>query len=115
MITMKIDFKGFAAAALLVAAFNFPAHAEDAPAATTAPAQTQAAPAQTAPSDVARPAVVPKADAATDAGADAMPRHHRRYARYHYRHYAMFEPFPIFLPHLYHNRIVWNRMSWFRF
>ena len=108
-------FRGFAAAAVLVAACNFPAYAEDAPAATTAPAPTQAAPSETKPGDVARPALVPKAtDATPDANTEA-PRHHRRYARHHYRHYAYWEPFPVYFPHLYHNRIIWNRASWFRF
>jgi hypothetical protein len=106
-------FKGFAAAAVLVAAVGLPAHAEDAPAATTAP--TEAAPSESkpAPSDVARPALVPKAESAPAASTEA-PRPHRRYARHHYRHYAYWEPFPVYFPHLYHNRILWNRISWFR-
>ena len=104
-------FKGFAAAAVLVAAVSLPAHAEDAPAATTAPPPSESKP---APSDVARPALMPKADSAPDASTEA-PRPRRRYARHHYRHYAYWEPFPVYFPHLYHSRIIWNRISWFRF
>ena len=110
---MNSLFKGFAAAAVLVAAVNFPAHAEDAPAAQ---APTQAAPSEAKPADVPRPSLVPKAtDATPDATTDAAPRHHRRYARHHYRRYAYWEPFPVYFPHLSHNRIIWNRISWFRF
>ncbi len=108
---MKDFFKGFAAAAVLVAAFNYPVHAEDASPSTTAPPSE----AKPAPADVPRPALVPKAtDATQDTNTDA-PRHQRRYARHHYRHYAYWEPFPVYFPHLYRNRIVWNRISWFRF
>ena len=118
---MKNYFMGFAAAAALVAAMSLPAHAEDAPATATAPTQAAPAPTQATPSeakpataDVARPSRVPKADAVPDASTEA-PRPHRRYARHHYHRYAYWEPFPVYLPHLYHNRIIWNRVPWFRF
>lgn len=112
---MNPFFKGFAAAAVLVAAFSLAAHAEDAPAAAQTP--TEAAPneAKPAPDVVPRPALVPKrADAMTDATSEPAPRRHRRYAR-HYRHYAYWEPFPIYLPHFYRNHLFWNRVSWFHF
>ena len=123
---MNACFKGFAAAALLCATFSLPVYAEDAPAATASPAastSTQAAPTQAtpneatpAPSTVPRPALVPKAtDATTDATTEPAPRRHRHYARYHYRRYAYWEPFPIFFPHLYRSHIVWNRVRWFSF
>lgn len=111
---MTIDFKTVAAAALLLAAFNFPCRAEDAP---TTPPAAQAAPGETksTPADVPRPSVTAKSTdtAAPEAAGDAPPRHHRHYAHRYYRHYAFWEPFPIFLPHLYHNHIVWSRVSWF--
>jgi hypothetical protein len=120
---MKACFRGFAAAAVLLAAFDFTARAEDAPAAVQPPAPTQAAPtgatpseAKPAPDVVPRPALVPKStDAATDATTQPAPSRHRRYARHDYRHYAYWEPFPLYLPHFYRNHIVWNRISWFHF
>ena len=122
---MKTSLKAFAAATVLLAASQLAAHAEDAPAATpAAPAAIQATPAQSAPTQTpdetkptyaARPAPVSQnADATADATTEPA-RHHRHYARHgHYwRHYAYWEPFPIFFPHLYHSRIVWNRVRWF--
>ena len=135
---MNSLFKGFAAAAVLVAAFSLSARAEDAPATTQAPAPTQASPNQASPNQaspnqasptqdapsqakpspdvVSRPALVPKpTDATTDATTEPAPHHHRRYARHYDRHYVYWDPFPIFLPHFYRNHIVWNRISWFHF
>ena len=50
----------------------------------------------------------------------AAPRHrryaHRHWHRYGYYRTAYWEPFPIFWPHFYHNRIHWSRIPWlFRF
>jgi hypothetical protein len=120
MIAMTTAFKSFAAAAVLLAASQLPVHAEDAPAATTAPAATQgtnqgtAAPADNSkPALVPRPSIAPKTtEAAPEAAGDASQRRHRRTAR-HYRRYANWEPFPIYFPHVYHHRLVWNRMRWF--
>ena len=118
-----LDFKAIAAAALLLAALNVPCRAEDAPAAPPAAAD-QATPGDTksTPTDVPRPSITAKSTdkstdtAAGDAASEPAPHHRRHYAhRYYYRHYAYWEPFPIFFPHLYHNRIVWNRVSWFHF
>jgi hypothetical protein len=128
---MKTPLAGLAIAALLTVGSTFPGFAEDAakaPAADTPAATT--APADATPGVAPRPSILskktdpaaagPKADqprtaeqpAADDA---APPRHHRRYARHHhwghYR-YAYWEPFPIFFPHIYHNRIHWNRIPW---
>jgi hypothetical protein len=111
---MNSCFKGFAAAAVLVAAFSLPAHAEDAPAAQT-PVQAVPSEAKPAPDVVPRPALVPKATDATPDTASEPARRHRRYARHYYRRYAYWEPFPIYFPHLYRNHIVWNRISWFHF
>jgi hypothetical protein len=114
-IAMTIDFKGLAAAALLLTALNFPCYAEDAT--TTAPAASdQATQGDAKPRDVQRPALTARsADTAPDATTEPAPRH-RHYARRHYyRHLAYWEPFPVFLPHFFHNRITWNRVSWFRF
>jgi hypothetical protein len=112
MIAMK-SFKGFAAA-LLLAASCLPVHAEDAPAATTPP--SAAAPSDAKPAAVPRPSIAPKAtDEATDAApatSSEAPRRHRR-AGYRYRHYAYWQPFPIYFPHLYRHHIVWNRYPWF--
>ena len=43
---------------------------------------------------------------------------HRRYAHRHHRRYgyyrtAYWQPFPIYFPHVYHSRLVWNRVPWF--
>jgi hypothetical protein len=112
MIAMTNDLKALAAAALLLAALNVPCRAEDAAAAP--PAATQEA---TKPTDVPRPSITAKSSdtAAPDAASEPAPRHRRHYAHryYRYRHYAYWEPFPVYLPHLYRNRIVWNRVSWF--
>ena len=109
---MTNAFKGFAAAALLFAASQLPVHAEDAPAATTAPAATQA-PGEAKPAVVQRPSIAPKAtEAAPDVSSESAPRRQRRTAR-PYRRYAYWQPFPIYFPHVYHRRLVWNRVPWF--
>lgn len=115
---MRTCLTGIAAAALLLAAASLPARAEDAaaPAATTAtpPAPSTATPGDAKPAFAPRPAPVPNAtEAAPEATAAPPPRRHRHYARHSYRRYAYWEPFPVYLPHLYHHRIVWNRVRWF--
>ena len=113
-----LDLKGVAATALLLAALNAPCRAEDAlttpPAATAQPTQGDV---KSTPSDVPRPSITAKSTDTTtpDAASEPAPRHRRHYAHRYYRHYAFWEPFPIYLPHLYHSRIVWNRVTWFRF
>jgi hypothetical protein len=121
MIEMKAHFTGLAIATLLVVAPAFASLAEDAPAAATPPAA--AAPqTEPAPASVPRPSIVPKTAEPAPPAADAEPApRHRRYAhrhwhRYGYYHTAYWEPFPIFWPHFYHNRIHWSRVPWlFRF
>jgi len=109
---MKSHLIGVALAALLAIGASLPGHAEDAakPADTAAPAT--AAPAT---SDVARPSIAPRTaePASPPAATEVAPRRHRRYARHHYRRYAYWEPFPIFLPHFHHHRISWGRIRWF--
>jgi hypothetical protein len=114
MTYMKKHFTGLAIATLLAIGPVVPGHAED--------AATPAAPAATStdapPPSVPRPSLVPKAaePAAPAAEAQPTPSHHRRYAYRHHRHgyyrTAYWEPFPIFWPHVYHNRIHWNRIPW---
>jgi len=62
---------------------------------------------------------VPKATEpppASEATTEAAPPHQRHSARRHYRGYASYwAPFPIYVPHLTHNRIVWGRLPWFSF
>jgi hypothetical protein len=121
MTFMKAHFTALAVAVLLVVGPTLPGHAEDAPAAPPAAAAPAAEP---APASVPRPSLAPKtAEPASAPAADATdpaPRH-RRYAHRHWRHHgyyrtAYWEPFPIYFPHLYHNRIHWNRIPWlFRF
>jgi hypothetical protein len=116
MIAMTNNLKGIAAAALLLAALTVPCRAEDAPATPpAAAAQTTPGDTKAAPADVPRPSITAKSTdtAAPDAAGEPAPRHRRHYAHRYYRHYAYWEPFPIFFPHLYRNRIVWNRVSWF--
>jgi hypothetical protein len=119
MIAMPINLKGLAAAALLLAVLNVPCRAEDAPPATPPAEATQPAPgdAKSTPADVPRPSITAKSTDTTapDATSEPAPRHRRHYAHRYYRHYAYWEPFPVYFPHLYHNRIVWNRVSWFHF
>src|SRR6202000_604137 len=124
---------GLAIAALLTVGSTFPGFAEDAPKTPPAdtPAATTAAPADTTPGVAPRPSLLsrknnpsaagPKADeprTAEQPAADAPPlRHRRHYAHRHHRYwgnyrYAYWEPFPIFFPHIYHNRIHWNRDAW---
>ena len=124
---MKSYFTGLAVAALLVTGLTLPGYAEDA-VAPTAPAASQT---EAPPPSVPRPSLVPKTaepaatPAATktaepDVKTDERPRHRRLVYRYDRRHgywsTAYWEPFPIFWPHLYRNRIHWNRIPWaFRF
>jgi hypothetical protein len=117
MIEMKTHFTGLAVAALLVVAPALPGYAEDAaaPAAPAPTAQTPAAtPTEAPPPSVPRPSLAPKTAEPASAPADAEPApgHHRRYAHRHWRRYAYWEPFPIYWPHLYRNRIHWSRIPW---
>ena len=113
---MRNHFTGFAIATLLVVAPALPGHAEDAapPPAAAAPAATPAAP----PASVPRPSIAPTtAEPAASAPVedDAAPARHRRYAHHHYRHYAYWQPFPVYWPHFYRQRISWSRIPWFAF
>jgi hypothetical protein len=121
MIEMKTHFTGLAVAALLIVGSALPSFAEDAAAPST-PAAPTAAQTEAPPLSVPRPSLVPKtaAPASPTADAEPLPPPHRRYAHHHrrYGYYrtAYWEPFPIYWPHLYHNRIHWNRTPWvFRF
>jgi hypothetical protein len=117
---MKSRLTGVALAALLAISKSLPGHAEDAakPADTAAPAATAPAASKAdAPASVPRPSIAPKITepASPPAATEAAPRRHRRYARHHYRRYAYWEPFPIYLPHFRHHRIIWGRIPWFSF
>ena len=121
---MKAHFTSLAVAALLVIGPTLPGYAEDAaaPKAPAAPATTQT-PAATQtdapPPSVPRPSLAPKTaePASPPADAEPAPRQYRRYAHRHHRRYrtAYWEPFPIYWPHFYRNRIHWNRTPWFSF
>jgi hypothetical protein len=115
MIDMNKQVTGIAVAAMLSFGASLPGYAEDAakPADSAAPAAVKTE----APANVARPSIAPKTaePAATPTTAEPAPRRHRRNARHHYRRYAYWEPFPIYLPHFYRHRIHWNRISWFAF
>jgi hypothetical protein len=107
---MKSHITGLAFAALLVIGPALPGHAEDAaPAAPATTNQTDAPPAS-----VPRPSLGPKTaePAPAPEAAEPTPPRHRRYAHRHWRRYAYWEPFPIFLPHFYRNRIRWYRIPW---
>ena len=121
---MKANLTGLAVALLLTAGSALPGHAEDAvpPAAPAASPSTPAAtPTDTPPpTTVPRPSIVPKSaepaqqPIAPQADDNAAPRHHRHYAHRHHRwHYAYWQPFPIYWPHIWHNRIYWSRIRWF--
>jgi hypothetical protein len=114
---MKARIYGSVLATLLIFGSSLAAHAEDsttAPAATSPPAASQS---QAPPVSVARPSIVPKAsEPPPSRDADAAPPRHRHAHRHYNRRYAsLWAPFPIYLPHLYHRRIVWTRMSWVSF
>jgi hypothetical protein len=124
MIRMKTSLTGLAVAALLVAGSSLgstlPGFAEDAPAPQTPAAAAPATPQADAPSGaVPRPSIAPKtAEPAPAADAEPAAPRHRRYAHYRHHRYgyyrtAYWEPFPILWPHVYHNRIHWNRIPWF--
>ena len=115
---MRNHFTGVAIAALFTLTATLPGRTEDArtPPATAAPAQAAPAATQAAPPvSVPRPSIAPKAAEPAPVADDAAPRRHRRYGYRHYRRYAYWEPFPVFLPHFYRHRIYWNRISWFAF
>jgi hypothetical protein len=121
---MKAHLTSLAVALLLTAASTLPGYAEEtaqpsAPAAS--PSAPAATPAETAPpAAVPRPSILPKnaepgqQPIAPQAGDDSAQRRHRHYAhRRHGWHYAYWQPFPIYWPHLYHSRIYWSRIPWF--
>ena len=111
---MKSHFIGLAVATLLVIGFNFPSYAEDAAAPPAPPAVQTDAP----PAGVPRPSIVPKtaepASAPVAAEPAPPPRRtaHRHWGGYGPYRTAYWEPFPIYWPHLYRNRIHWNRIPW---
>jgi hypothetical protein len=110
---MKTRSLGIAFATLLAIA---PARgfAQDA-AAPAAPAATPVTSPGDPPASVPRPSIVPKqTEDAAPAATDVKPRKARRYARNHYRRYAYWEPFPVFLPNLHRHHISWRRVAWFR-
>jgi hypothetical protein len=131
MIRMKTSLAGLAVAALLVVgstlSLTSPGFAEDAPTPQTpaaqAPAMAPAAQTDAPSGTVPRPSIAPKTAEPAPPVADAEPAapRHRRYAHYRHRRYgyyrtAYWEPFPIYWPHVYHNRLHWNRIPWlFRF
>jgi hypothetical protein len=111
---MKTHIAGLAVAALLLAIGpTFPVHAEDAaaPAAPAAP-QTEAP-----PPSVPRPSLTPKAAEPAPAADETTQPPRRRYAhryhgRYGYYRTGYWQPFPIYWPHLYRNRIHWSQIRW---
>jgi hypothetical protein len=113
MTAMKMRFKSIAVAALLTIGSTLAGHAEDA----VAPKDTAAPAATEAPASVPRPSIAPKTaePASSPAAAEPAPRRHRRYAYRHYRRYAYWEPFPVYLPHFHRHHIYWNRIPWFYF
>jgi uncharacterized membrane protein len=111
MMFMKMHFACLAVAALLVIGPTLPGYAEDAATPAAPPAATDTAP---PPASMPRPSLAPKTAEPASAPADAepAPRHHRHYAHGHWRRYAYWEPFPIYWPHFYRNRIHWSRIPW---
>jgi hypothetical protein len=114
---MKAPLTGLAIAALLFAGTALPGFAQDAAKPQTPAAET-ASPPPAANETVPRPSIAPKAAEPATPAADNEPaprrRHYaHRYHRYGYYRTAYWEPFPVYWPHLYHNRIHWNRIPWF--
>ena len=117
---MKAPLTGLAIATLLLAGTALPGFAQDAAKQPPAPAADTASPPPAANDTVPRPSIAPKAAEQAAPAADNEPaprrRHYAHRYRYHrYGHYrvAYWEPFPIFWPHVHHNRIYWNRIPWF--
>jgi hypothetical protein len=112
---MKTQIAGLAVAALLLAIGpTLPVHAEDA--APNAPAAPQT---EAPPPSIPRPSLAPKAaePAPVPAAEETTQPPHRRYAhryhgRYGYYRAGYWQPFPIYWPHLYHNRIHWSQIRW---
>jgi hypothetical protein len=116
---MKAPLTGIAVAALLVAG-ALPGFAQDAAKPQPPAPAAEPAPPPAANETVPRPSLVPKAAEPAAPAADNEPapaprrRHYaHRYHRYGYYRTAYWEPFPIYWPHLRHNRIYWNRIPWF--
>jgi hypothetical protein len=109
VIKMRARSIGLAFAALLVLGRAVPGYAQDA--APNSTATPSAAPTE-APANAPRPAIVPKTAEPAPAAVEK-PRRHRRHARHHYRRYAYWQPFPIYLPHFHRRSISWHRMRWF--
>lgn len=111
---MKTRSLGIAFAALLAFA-PVRGSAEDAaspavPANTSSPAASPSDP----PASVPRPSFVPGAmEGSTPAATDATPQKPHRYARKHYRRYAYWEPFPVYLPSYDRRHLSWRRVAWF--
>jgi hypothetical protein len=112
---MKTRSLGIAFAALLAFA-PVRASAEDAASpAAPANAATPAAGPSDRPGSVPRPSIVPKTTETMPAPAasETTVRKPRRYARKHYRHYAYWEPFPIYWPSYHRHNLAWRRVAWF--
>src|ERR1700733_854238 len=108
---MKAHLTGLAIATLLVAGTTLPGLAQDAAKQQTpAPAAETATPPPASTETVPRPSIAPKAaEPAAPAADNSEPaprrRHYaHRYHRYGYYRTAYWEPFPVYWPHLYHNR-----------
>ena len=112
---MNKQLTGIAVAALLLLGVSLPGYAQDTTKDAAKPTDS-AATKSDAPANVPRPSIAPKtAEPAAAPAAEPAPRRHRRYTRQHYRRYARWEPFPIYLPHFHRHGINWNRIPWFAF
>jgi hypothetical protein len=121
---MKMIYTRLTVATLLLAATYAPSHGEDAvapppsvPPAESAPNSQTDMPSSGAPraSPVPRPSIVRKIADTTPAQPTDAVRPYRRHADRRYQRYAYWEPFPLYLPHLYHQRVSWSRIRWFGF
>jgi hypothetical protein len=113
---MRARSIGLAFAALLLLGRSVPGHAQDAAsksltAPPAAPGPT-AAPTE-APASIPRPSIAPKTAEPAPAAEEAKPRRHRRHTRHHYKRYAYWRPFPIYLPRFHRRGISWHRIRWF--
>lgn len=102
-----------------------PSRAEDAalpaapasPAASSPAAQADAPPVGgSPPAAVPRPSLVPNAtDPAAEKPTNSAARPYRHHANRRHQRYAYWEPFPVYLPHFFHQRVHWSRIRWFGF
>jgi hypothetical protein len=120
---MKTTPARLAIATMLLAATYAQSRAEDAvlPAPPATPAASAPAaeantrpPGGSPPASVPRPSLVPNTtDTASEKPTITAARPYRRHVYRRSQRYAYWEPFPLYLPHVFRRRVHWSRVRWF--